>query len=302
MDVPACWAVGGEDLTPGRPPHEDAPPMSRPARIRVSTRQTVDRRRLPAALRRRGPASRCILGHSRGRETRPAERRRQSADSRGRPSGGPLRSHGPSHSAGQPLRPCEPLLQESHRGRDLRGDSLLRRGRGVATAPRPARVAAAPRGVAPELLDSRPARAAGADGREGAARRRATGRELQLQLRHRGGSRVLHENITPDTRFAVVYNAYLAPIHRLFARLGLRSEAPPTTFLTVASLTAVVELAGFQIIRLRNACYFPWSAWGAGRPPNQSLAMLPFVKWFGLCSVVVLRPRNLENLRPTGRA
>ena len=49
-------------------------------------------------------------------------------------------------------------------------------------------------------------------------------------------------------------------------------------------------MAGFEIVRHRHAVYCPWKLLGLGNAINKVLPLVPFVRWFSLTSIVVLRP------------
>lgn len=98
--------------------------------------------------------------------------------------------------------------------------------------------------------------------------------------------------------FAVIYNHHLVPLYRLCQALGLRKAEIPTTFLTVQSLESVASLSGFRVVRIRNACFFPFRLFGIGNLINRWVPALPLVKWASLCSVVTLQPKPLPGQAP----
>jgi hypothetical protein len=104
----------------------------------------------------------------------------------------------------------------------------------------------------------------------------------------------LRKNVGRNTRiFAVVYNTHLSPLYRLFKTLGLRKAPIPTTFLTVSSLSAVADLSGFRVVRIRNACFFPFRLLGIGDFINRWVPAIPLLKWATFCSVVVFQPKHI---------
>ena len=63
---------------------------------------------------------------------------------------------------------------------------------------------------------------------------------------------------------AVVYNPYFASIYRLAARLGLRADNAPSTFVTYTDLENIARLSGFRVVRTRAAVYSPLRLLGFG--------------------------------------
>jgi hypothetical protein len=107
-----------------------------------------------------------------------------------------------------------------------------------------------------------------------------------------GDLRRLHDVLGRHDRvFAVIYNAYLSPIYRVLHSLGLRRDPVPTTFLSVGSLTSVVELAGFRVVRTRCACLFPFRLFGLGDFLNRWIAAIPLVRRTMLSYIVTLQPK-----------
>jgi glycosyltransferase involved in cell wall biosynthesis len=101
----------------------------------------------------------------------------------------------------------------------------------------------------------------------------------------------LRDRLSRTSRLIVVlYNPYLRWLYYLANRVGLRQGEVPTTFITRTDLVGLAKLAGFEVVRVRPKAYLPFYLIGIGELLNQSLSVLPFVRWLGLTSVVVMRP------------
>ncbi len=93
-----------------------------------------------------------------------------------------------------------------------------------------------------------------------------------------------------DRLVFVAYNSYLGGVYRALNWLGLRKAPLPTTFVTNADFKNLARLAGFEIVRSRQVAYFPFRCLGLGCVLNSVLAVVPFVRWAALASVITLRP------------
>lgn len=89
---------------------------------------------------------------------------------------------------------------------------------------------------------------------------------------------------------AVLYNPYLRWIYFLANKIGLRKGELPSTFVTRVDLQNIAKVAGFEIVRQRLAVYCPAKLFGLGTAINRVMPLIPLARWFGLCSIVVLRP------------
>lgn len=89
---------------------------------------------------------------------------------------------------------------------------------------------------------------------------------------------------------AVMYNPYLKWLYHLANRFGIRQGEEPSTFVTSTDLRNISALAGFEVVRVRPAAFFPWRLGGVGEILNRVCAALPLVRYFSLAWVVVLRP------------
>ena len=88
----------------------------------------------------------------------------------------------------------------------------------------------------------------------------------------------------------VLYNPYLRWLYALANRIGWRQGELPETFITRHDLEILARLSGFEVVRQRACGYVPIRAFGFGDLINRVLALLPFVRWFSLIYLVVLRP------------
>ena len=101
----------------------------------------------------------------------------------------------------------------------------------------------------------------------------------------------LHKRLARTSRvILVLYNPYLRWLYQLANSLGIRAGEVPTTFLIRSDLEGLAKLSGFEIVRIRPRVHVPWSLLGVGEILNRFLSIIPFVRWFGLASIVVLRP------------
>lgn len=93
-----------------------------------------------------------------------------------------------------------------------------------------------------------------------------------------------------DRILAVLFNPYLFWLYRLAGMLGVRRRPLPSTFLTRADLNNLARLSGFEVVRLRQAVYFPIWIPVLSNLINQIMPTIPLLKWLSLVSVAVLRP------------
>jgi glycosyl transferase family 2 len=98
---------------------------------------------------------------------------------------------------------------------------------------------------------------------------------------------------------AVLYNPYYSVLYRAATRFGLKSGETPTTFVTYPDLRNLARLAGFEIVRIRPAVFFPLHLLGIGGFINRFLGLVPILRHLGLVAVVVLRPIVHEEDTPT---
>lgn len=114
---------------------------------------------------------------------------------------------------------------------------------------------------------------------------------LNHDLDIEGTLATIRARLTRLSRVVVVlYNPYFRGIFWLANRLGLRSGAVPSTFLTRESMTALAKLSGYEIVQVRPAGYSPFQMLGLGDAINWAMPMIPLLRWLGFAAVVVLRP------------
>jgi hypothetical protein len=88
----------------------------------------------------------------------------------------------------------------------------------------------------------------------------------------------------------VLYNPYLRWAYYLTNRVGIRKGDLPSTFVTRVDLENIAKVAGFEIVRQRQAGYCPWKMLGLGTAINRVMPLVPLARWLSLTSVVVMRP------------
>ena len=88
----------------------------------------------------------------------------------------------------------------------------------------------------------------------------------------------------------VLYNPYLRWAYYLTNRIGIRKGDLPSTFVTRVDLENIAKVAGFEIVRQRQAVYCPWRMLGLGTVINRVMPLVPLARWLSLTSVVVMRP------------
>jgi glycosyltransferase involved in cell wall biosynthesis len=79
-------------------------------------------------------------------------------------------------------------------------------------------------------------------------------------------------------------------LYHLANRLGIRKGEIPGTFVTQTDLQNIAKIAGFEIVRQRQAVYSPAKMLGLGNIANWLLPLVPLARWLSLTSIVVLRP------------
>jgi glycosyltransferase involved in cell wall biosynthesis len=72
--------------------------------------------------------------------------------------------------------------------------------------------------------------------------------------------------------------------------MGIRKGDLPSTFVTRVDLENIAKVAGFEIVRQRQAVYCPWKMLGLGTFINRVMPLVPLARWLSLTSVVVMRP------------
>ena len=101
----------------------------------------------------------------------------------------------------------------------------------------------------------------------------------------------VHRSLKRGSRvITVLYNPYMRWVFSLASILGGVRGRLPSTFITQAGLANLANLSGFEIIRIRNAAYFPFRLLGLGTLINRLMPAIPLLRWLGLSTLAVLRP------------
>lgn len=106
--------------------------------------------------------------------------------------------------------------------------------------------------------------------------------------------------VARSSRVVIVgYNPYFKYLYVIANYLGLRKASQPTTFLTLNTLANIAQMAGFEIVRTRNVCYFPFALFGLANLINKIVPTVPLLRWLCFALVVVLRPRVSDIVKPS---
>jgi SAM-dependent methyltransferase len=109
----------------------------------------------------------------------------------------------------------------------------------------------------------------------------------------------LHPLCTPRTRLVIAYfNQLWRPILRLGEAIGHKMREPSQSWLSLADVRQLLELADFELIRTEHRQLLPKGAFGLGRLVNNCIGPLPLIRLATLRYYVVARPRG----RPHPRA
>ncbi len=97
----------------------------------------------------------------------------------------------------------------------------------------------------------------------------------------------------PDTRVVISYHAPMwEPALRIAERLRLKAPMPPLNWLGMADLSALLDLAGFEVIRREWRTLLPFRLFGLGSLVNRLVAPLPVVRQLCLRNYLVARARG----------
>lgn len=112
--------------------------------------------------------------------------------------------------------------------------------------------------------------------------------------------RRLKPSLSRESRLVIVaYNPYFLFLYQLANKLGFRHGAIPETFLTETGLGNLARLAGFEIVRVRNAAYIPWHLFGLGQLVNAIMPVFPLLRYLSFAEVITLRPVKKSNSIPS---
>jgi len=104
--------------------------------------------------------------------------------------------------------------------------------------------------------------------------------------------RQLHGLCTPDTRIIVSYYSTMwEPILELAEWIGQKMPQEPQNWLTSEDISALVELADFEVVKREWRQLVPKRLLGVGPLVNRYLAPLPLIRRLALRNYVVARPR-----------
>jgi len=102
----------------------------------------------------------------------------------------------------------------------------------------------------------------------------------------------LKNNLNRQSRIAVVlYNPYFAWIYKFANWIGLRKAPIPKNFITLNDLKNLTTISQYNIVKLKNLCFFPFSLFGLGGILNAILSVIPGLKNLSYVTLVVLRPK-----------
>lgn len=107
----------------------------------------------------------------------------------------------------------------------------------------------------------------------------------------------LHENCQQDTRLVITHYNYLwEPVLKLAEKCGLKMREPYQNWLSIADLTNILRLEGFEVIRSRQAILLPKNVPLLSPLCNRFLSHLPFFQKLSLVEMLVARavPRPAE--------
>lgn len=112
--------------------------------------------------------------------------------------------------------------------------------------------------------------------------------------------RQIKTNLSRSSRVvAVLYNPYLRGIYWLANKLGMREGELPSTFITKVDLDNLAKLAGFEVVRVRPAAFFPFRLFGLGDLLNRLVPALPLLRQLCFVHVAVLRPVIASTEKPS---
>lgn len=101
----------------------------------------------------------------------------------------------------------------------------------------------------------------------------------------------LHRLCTPCTRIVIAYfNQLWRPLLRLGEVIGQKMREPPQSWLSLADVRQLLELADFEFVRAEHRQLLPRQLSGLGWFVNNFIAPLPFLRRGALRYYVVARP------------
>ncbi len=110
----------------------------------------------------------------------------------------------------------------------------------------------------------------------------------------------LKSKLSRNTRIvSVLYNSYYRWLYIFANKLGIRKGDAPFTFITHTDLVNLCKISGYELVKMRSVVFFPFKFFGIGFIINKIFPVIPFIKNFGLVSLIVLRPIIPEKEKPS---
>ncbi|MCB0321066.1 MAG: glycosyltransferase family 2 protein, partial [Bdellovibrionales bacterium] len=78
-----------------------------------------------------------------------------------------------------------------------------------------------------------------------------------------------------------------------------RKGPQPTTFVTTTDLSNIAKLAGYEIVRTRQAVFLPFRLFGIGNFVNRLFPAIPLLNYLSLVSLIILRPVKKSTSLPS---
>jgi hypothetical protein len=107
----------------------------------------------------------------------------------------------------------------------------------------------------------------------------------------------IHKACHPETRLVLTYYSSLwRPLVKLASKIGLRRKLPESNWLAHEDINNLLQLEGFELIKLDNKILIPFYIPLISRIFNGYLAQLPIFRNFCLLNIVIARPLINEKL------
>ena len=110
----------------------------------------------------------------------------------------------------------------------------------------------------------------------------------------------LHRLCHPGTRLVLAYfNQLWRPLLRFAEIIGHKMREPSQSWLSLADLQQLLNLADFEFVRAEHRQIVPKHLFGVGRLLNDFLGPLPLIRLAALRYYIVARPRGRQDREPT---
>lgn len=109
--------------------------------------------------------------------------------------------------------------------------------------------------------------------------------DIQGELSTLKGKLNRHSRIT-----LILFNPYLKWLYKVANLLGVRRGELPSTFITRTDIENISKISGYDCVRTKPVCYFPFRLFGIGDLINSLFKVIPIINNFSLVHVVTLRP------------